>query len=316
MGDTNQRLLSLLKDNLTVEDIKQQMNLTSSQLLYRLNSLKYQGYMIHQKYYGNGDITVSLLNFLPSKYTEIYTKRGEHSLRSLAISDLHYFHKDENRRAIDTAFEYCLKNGIHIIFVCGDLIDCLGPNQMPMEEQAERFTELYPYDKSIISFCVLGNHDIKVLQNTGLCFKKLIESKRFDVVPIRYGDAGVRIKNGSLFLSHPINDLSANYSDKGDNLKYIGHSHTTKISGRNVYVPSLSNVSVGNQKNFKFVPQALDATLTFNSKNGSFSQLTIDQLIMEDDPYVISEHKINLNVSNPPNYDLEVDEYPSLVKKR
>ena len=112
---------------------------------------------------------------------------------------MHYFNKYENRKAIDTAFNYCTKNGINIVLICGDLIDCMEDNKVPVEKQAELFTTLYPYDKNIIHFCVLGNHDFMSIKKNCIDFKKLLENRRLDVIPIDYKDAAICIKNDIIF---------------------------------------------------------------------------------------------------------------------
>ena len=99
-------------------------------------------------------------------------------------------------------------------------------------------------------------------------------------------------------------------------MNFIGHSHIAKTFNGNVYVPSLSYVKVNSVKNFKFIPQALDTTLFFN-QNGIISNAVIDQLIMEDSPYIINEHQIkSLSGTKCCNFknSLEVDQYPSRGK--
>ena len=318
MGDSTKKLIELLRNNATASFIKQEMGLTNSQLAYRLSLLKYEGYNINTKYFGNGDITLSLANdVFEDNYAKIYTKYNETSLRFLAISDLHYFNKNENRIAIDSAINYCVKNGIHIIFICGDLIDGMGYNNVPVALQAEKFTEVYPFDDSIIHFCVLGNHDFMTLKKENIDFKKVIENRRLDIVPINYLEAKICIKNYMLFLLHPIENVNPIYdnNEKLIHFNIIGHSHITKFVHKTAYVPSLSDCVVTNQKNFHFFPQALDGTLNF-SQNGTFSTVVMDQIVMEQTPYIISEHILQISNCKFDKKDLEVEEYPTLVKKR
>lgn len=321
MSDYNKKLISLLKNDCSLDFIKKEMSLTNSQLAYQLFLLKYSGYNVQRKYYGNGDITFSLDNQLDmDNSAKIYTKYSENFIRFLVISDLHYFHKDENRKAVDNAFNYCLKNGINIVFICGDLIDCSEQNTISVAEQAEIFSEVYPQVDNIINFCVLGNHDYKPIKVANIDLKSVLENKRLDIVPVGYVDAKICIKNGALFLNHPIADVDSIYSgSKGNFLNLIGHSHTMKVKANNVYIPSLSNVRVSANRNFIFIPQALDCTLSFFS-NKTFRNVKIDQIIMDNNPYIVSEFTITLSNKMFVKNDLEVNEYPSdckiMTKKR
>lgn len=317
MSESTMKLLGLLRDDATIETIKKEMNLTSSQLAYRLSLLEYMGYSIKKKYYGNGDTTVCLnsdFNYIFYDRSEaIYTKTSEDKIRFLVISDLHFFHKDENRAALEAAYNYCIKKGIHIILNCGDLIDCMLDNEVPVEMQARLFIEQYPLDDHIINFCALGNHDIMTIKRCGIDFKKFIESKRLDIVPISYAHSGINIKNDRLYLNHPISGIPAGTKNENEQkLTFIGHSHTSKVSGRSIYVPSLSNVRVYNPKEFAFIPQALDVTINFNFKTKSFYSAVISQVIMEQMPCIIGEHYVDLYNPNPFKNNFEVDEYPSL----
>lgn len=319
MDESTKKLIKLLEKNYTIDTIKRKMNLTNAQLAYRLHMLKYNGYAIEKKYYANGDITAKFqteVDFMKN-CRKIYTKTEEEKIRFLVISDLHYFHKDENRRVIDSAFNYCVKNGIHIIFICGDLIDALKNNTIPIENQAEMFIKLYPQDDSIINFCVLGNHDIKSAQYNNTDLKTLIESKRLDIVSPEYGNINIRIKNDILSLRHPVQQKSTQRKKftEATHLTFFGHSHTAKSKEKAIYVPSLSNVKTNKQKDFAFLPQALDSTIYFNPQNRMFSKILIDQLIMTDDFHIISETTLPINTNNPAALNLEIDEYPSIKEK-
>lgn len=315
MVDSTNQLLSLLKNNATLDRMKQELNVTDSQLLYRLNFLKYNGYMIERKYYGNGDITIGLSKELPNDDMKIYTKVGEETFRSLVMADLHRFHKLESKKALDTAINYCIKNEIHNIFICGDLIDAMASDKVPMDEQIDEFIEEYPKVDHINSFFVLGNHERNLLKRTRRCLQQRVINARFDLVPINYATAKICIKKDALYLSHPIKDVKSPYGTEcNKSLIYRGHSHTSKVKGRTVYVPSLSYVKTNQQKDFLFTPQCLDTTIAFNKEKKTFKSVTIDQLMMADTPGIISENVINLGNPKPLDNHIEVPEYPSLQK--
>jgi len=76
MSEFTKKLVKLLESECSIEVIKKKMNLSDSQLAYRLFMLKYQGYTICNKYYGNGDITASF-GVDRDDYAKIYTKYNE-----------------------------------------------------------------------------------------------------------------------------------------------------------------------------------------------------------------------------------------------
>ena len=315
MGASTEKLIELLKTENTIENIKSEMNLTTKQLLYRLNLIKNKAYTVQKKYYGNSDVTISLSNsceYINNNYTNIYTKKTENEIRFLVISDLHLFNKYEDRKAIDKVYNYCIKNNIHNILICGDLIDCMEKNEISIEKQVALFSKIYPYDKSILNFCVLGNHDFIPIKKEKIDFKNVIENNRIDIIPIDYFEAGICIKNDRIYLRHPIGNARSKYSgDKYDRIRFIGHSHVSKVIGTNIYVPSLSYVVTGNvKKNRCYIPQALDTTLCF-SKYGIITNCCVDQLIVSDSIYIISEQEIRMQNAQVVKRNIEIDKYPS-----
>ncbi len=78
-------------------------------------------------------------------------------MKMLVISDLHFGNKLERLYLVDSAFNYCVKNGINIILCAGDMIDLLSNRckveYNTIEKQLEHFVKDYPHDKEYFNFC-------------------------------------------------------------------------------------------------------------------------------------------------------------------
>ena len=75
---------------------------------------------------------------------------------------------------MDRIYNYCISNNIHIIFFGGDLVDgTFGKNTRidNIDEQLAYIMKKYPFDKSIINFGVLGDHDYSIFEGQ---FKRYI----------------------------------------------------------------------------------------------------------------------------------------------
>ncbi|HIU40570.1 MAG TPA: metallophosphoesterase [Candidatus Aphodocola excrementigallinarum] len=80
----------------------------------------------------------------------------------MATSDLHIGNVKSDEEAIDTIYNYCIKNKIHVIVNCGDIVDGTFSKKgcfLPPEEQVEYLIKNYPFDKSIFNLYTLGGHD-------------------------------------------------------------------------------------------------------------------------------------------------------------
>lgn len=53
----------------------------------------------------------------------IITELQENNLKLLVISDLHFGNELERIDLVNRAYNYCIKNNIHIILCTGDIVD-------------------------------------------------------------------------------------------------------------------------------------------------------------------------------------------------
>lgn len=293
MNETTKKLLELISQGKTVNQISDTMGISHKRLFNYLTMIRNKGFNFDRKYYDTGDIVyVPKKTIVPKKYqgTNIITDRRGTSYTAMVISDLHYGSGFEIEKIMDKIYDYCVKNGIHNIICCGDLID--GTFSKVQQricdpyDQTEYFLKNYPFDKSILTFTVLGDHDYSVLLETGQDFSQVLDNYRHDIVSLGYGVGFLNIKKSVITVKHYISKIEVPQIKNGLVLK--GHSHSSKFncfsSCSNVEVPSLSKLNQGDSNG---LPGAYIITLDF--RNDDIKNVTFKQLVILDSIYCINE---------------------------
>ena len=306
MTNTNNLILDLINKNASVNEITNITGLSHKQLFHRMNMLKIKGYDFKKKYYYNGDITYKLIKGITEEEigkTLLTSKKN--TLKIIMFSDLHIGNINERPDLLYAVYEKCIKDDIHIIINAGDLID--GPKTcgnyhdkkiLDIEKQVERMLKNYPFDKNIINFICLGNHDYASLKESGLDLDKILDNKRHDLVSLGYGFGCLNVKNDQIIVRHPteINKID-NLNKK---LIIVGHSHRARnvISPDNtmLYLPSLSDMKYhdGTGEHHQF-PSFIIANLNFN--NGIINTGDFEHYIfVSNEIYKVSESRYDLSI--------------------
>lgn len=293
-------LLDLINSGKNCNEICKELNITNKQLYVKLTNLKNKGFFFERKYYADGEIfykpitNISNLKKIRNEsFKLIRTSKGDDILKVLAFSDIHFGNKLERLDLVDRAFNYAIKNNIHILFCCGDIIDgTFSKGEKTIRDvysQIDYFIKKYPFDKSILTFGVGGDHDYSSLSGTGQDFLEWINNYRHDVVVSSYNNNGVSIKDDVVILHHTV---QGGMIFKGGSILLMGHKHLyrTFINNDNnrlcVYVPSLSDIN-------ESLPTAVEMTYEF--KNGKISNVLSKQILFGDKDYVLSEVIYDLN---------------------
>lgn len=211
MNESTLKLLELLKQEKTANEIAKELKISNKQLFKRLLKLKNIGFDFKRKYYYNGDIVYSLYNDVPlqsQNSVDIITSPEEQEFEAIVISDLHIGSTDERLDLLNKIYDYCVKNNIHTIFNAGDIIDGMFGRCDKMHDnifdQIEYAIEKYPFDKRILNYAVLGNHDFNPLLKNGKDLALVLQNYRHDIIPVGYGTAEINIKNDKIVLRHPL----------------------------------------------------------------------------------------------------------------
>jgi len=310
MSEFTIKLLELLNNKHSCNEICSMLNISNKQLFHYLTLLKNKGLLFKRKYYYNGEIKyipISSMTDLKKYYNDsnhnvdpgIITEHNQKNIKLVLISDLHLGNSLERLDLLNKTYDYCSKNEINIIINCGDLIDgTFGrdlKNIADIYNQIEYLIKNYPFDKNILNFAVAGNHDIDAIYSGHQDIIEALRNYRHDIVICGYTNAYINIKNDTISLYH--NTPNGNKISK-DSSSIVLHGHAHKYSTDmndnkvlNICVPSLSNI-------LSPFPTILELELSF--KKGLIEHANIKQvyLAFANKDYVISEVEYNIQNDN------------------
>ena len=322
MSNVQEELLELLKKQATIDDLSNWFSLSQKQIYQRILKLKNKGYNILRKDFASGKVQFELTNKIIDDTNEkiLYTLPNTDSLRVIVSSDTHLGNIKQNIEALNGEYDYAAKNDIHVILGCGDMLDGFFSSKFKFsiynsyDEQFEKALKTYPFDSSIINYNVLGNHDEDYLNNNYVDIRNAILNRRYDIFPISYKNASIKIKNDEIKLFHP--SEKCNYK-LDDNIVFRGHSHKAKFvdsehanqQGTYVYVPTLSNMN-------NDIPSIYDVEFFFNSV-GIIKEINISTLVFINGEFIkVNEylHKIFPRLLKEGSI-IENEEAPKVLKK-
>ncbi len=259
MTDLSKKLIDCIKEGKTINEISMELGLSNKQLFNMLSLLKNKGIDFNRKYYETGDIIYTpkkKIDFISlPKENVLYTLKDSKKLTMVVIADIHIGSTFENLTYLDQLYDYCIKENIHVIINCGDILDgTFGSSKKEKDGllQIDSFLKQYPFDKNIINVTVLGNHDFSILENMGINFEEVLNSYRHDFLTLGYHQGILKIKNDFIVLEHK--KTSNHYpcienmdSRKGYPLVLEGHHHHMGLKvdrgATRIYVPSLSDMT-------------------------------------------------------------------------
>lgn len=291
--------LEILKSGKTNNEICQELGIEPTQLAEELLKLRMMGFKCDRKYYSDGSIKYKKLcsfkelpiNSLVSKKA-IITEFKENDMKLLVISDLHFGNELERVDLVYKAYNYCIKNNIHIILCTGDMVDgSFSRGEQRISElalQVEYFIKNYPYDRNILTFGVAGNHDASVFKKIALDIAQVCQNYRHDIIIGGYNNFEVDIKNDNILLYHPIpNGFQADIKAP---IILFGHTHQYSTAFKdnvlNVKVPSLSNIITS-------MPSALELSLHFSK--GYIDEALVKQIYFGQEDVVLNESNFDFS---------------------
>ena len=319
-NDYYMRLVKCIDDGLTCNEICNYLNISRKQLYNFLLYLRNDGINFNRKYLSNGVLIYEPVKrnreLIKDNTINLYTEYGSSEEKILVISDLHFGNEKERIDLLKRVYEYCKENDIHVIFNTGDIIDgtfTKGIKERDAEtiyKQVKHIIDDYPFDKNIINFGVLGDHDdsIRIYRNINL--KDILDNKRHDICVGGFNNTTINIKNDCINLYHHLNGGSINNSYSPIVIK--GHSHVFNINKRDdgvidINAPSLSNVSIYSK------PACLLLDLKFTK--GYINEVEIKEISFEDKEETIYDNKFEINTSKREKIDY-VKYEKSFVKER
>ncbi len=275
MKDDTMLLLNMINEGRTLNEMSKVLGLSNKQLFMRLSMLRNSGYLFDRHYHYNGDISYSISDPLVqnnSNTININTSNDLKTIRAVLTSDTHLGHIEDRLECIDSMTDYCIREGINLVFNAGDFFDGIHNNgvdskfQDPFQQIAYGLKN-YPYDKNILTMALLGNHDATFWLEYGIDIKNILLDRRQDIIPVGYGYGKVNIGGFQVKMRHPIRSNGIKVNAPDEQLRGVllrGHSHEFRVVPSSnsliIYVPALSGVLVnGNLK--KMLPGMIDMKL-------------------------------------------------------
>ena len=262
MSEQLQSILDLINRDKSLNEIIKKTGLSNQELSKELSILRNSGYTIDRQYYYNGKIkylinpSIKNLNSNDNEM-EIQIPKNTKNIKFMLTADNHIGSTKQSMEANDKMLEYCVKKNIHIIINVGDFFHGIYPTEKSMNqltkyksalEQIAYGLKAYPYDKSVYTITILGNHDASFLIEEGIDIKSIILERRQDIIPLGYGFGIIKMNQAQIYLQHPIERLNIMPKIVPYNLILAGHSHNFRIkptlngSGMKVQAGTMSYV--------------------------------------------------------------------------
>ena len=277
MTDTNIKIIDLIKENKTLREMCKILSISEKQLYVRLKQIINYGYQIDTKYYYGGDIKYEFLSQkkLEENKVKIHMSTSNKIFRSIVISDMHIGNIKSDINLLYKVYEYAAKNEIRTILNCGDNIEgdyTHDPlNLKDIYSQIDTLVKKHPYDKNILNYIILGNHDHHSLTSDGLDIAERIKKARYDIIPIGHGFGTINLKQDNIIMLHKLHDKFSPSVGNDSNLILTGHGHMMKTKAYeklNICVPSLSYVSPDKTK--EVIPGFIDLKIDFEKGKMEF----------------------------------------------
>lgn len=302
MTEINKRLLQLILEGASTNEILKTLNITPKQLKIRLESLKKDGYGFEYQVTDSGLVTYSPLNGMYHDATnslQMNLTKQEKEFTFLTFSDLHIGHKLDNINNLYLLYEYAKKEGINIIINCGDIIEgcCNNESEKTIRKQLEKLISNHPFDEEILNIVLFGNHDYTPLEQYNINISNVITAERSDFISLGFETGLINILNGQIIISHPVKRSTCSPNHRFPNqwstgkliLKGHGHHNSIKTVPESctLKVPTASNVIYSQNPS---LPGAMKITVHFNEE-GYLKIIHVENLVITDRIYTAGYFK-------------------------
>lgn len=322
MNEVNKKIITLIQEGKTLNQISQSLNISHKQIYMRLRSIKDQGFKYDREYFYDGNIRYSPSNLEDNTNNiSLITKSSDQQISIMLISDTHLGSIYDRVDLLDKVYNYCIQNNIHTIIHAGDIVDGitlgLEKKHSSFDEQIEYALEKYPFDPSILNFICLGNHDMDHFQNNNQNLTTLFYNYRHDLISLGYSVGSINIKNEKIFVRHIINGYKPDKIPNG-NLILLGHSHKASIcynGNLSIHIPALCDIKSADR--FES-PGATLMTISF--ENGFFKTGFFKQFIINNSFNTVNEFRCDILPNRTIRKDgqvlFEMNKYGQYIKQR
>lgn len=196
-----------MKGEFTPESVARDLEVGSQAIKQALDELLEAGY----KFIDNGGVYLRSKSSCPSSFDASRMFR-DGNLHFGLLSDTHLGSNKERVDALEMAYDRFSRDGIKVVFHCGDWTDGVGVykgqemevNQYGQEAQIDYTIKNYPKRTGIQTIGISGNHDLRAYERGGVDPLVQIARARRDITYIGQYNADVRLHRGvNLELMHP-----------------------------------------------------------------------------------------------------------------
>ena len=118
MGEKTKKLIELINEGKTVNQISEELNLSQKQVFNYLTMIKNRGFDFYRKYYSNGDIIYEVktkYEFINSMSTEILGDYTNSELKVVVISDTHIGNSNDALQQLFEVYNLAYQKNIKYI---------------------------------------------------------------------------------------------------------------------------------------------------------------------------------------------------------
>lgn len=327
MSELSTNVLHLIEEGYSINEICSSLGISHKQLSNVFRGLRQLGIEFNKKFYYNGETL-----YVPKKDISYETKKNNVNIitnpncdtfKTMVISDLHAGNELESIYSWNKIYDYCIVHNIHTIIIAGDFLDGINIGIQDYKKHTHSLEQIkyainnYPFDKNILNFLILGNHDVDSLSSFGIDFATYLRNFRLDIIPVGYGYGRINVKNDRIFVTHPLcMGIENNMDLTGNYLLLKGHHHVNKsiISGNgncSISVPTLSNLFLSDEE---FLPGAIVINTKF--KNGFFDTVYVDNLLIGDRVNVVSTMQYSITPSKDRKFDGSIKHEEDFCKRK
>ena len=281
MSEINAMILDMIKKGIKPNIICERLNISLKELKRRIESIKYDGYNIRNKFYYDGTKKFILDDDFKkigvSNSVDIDGVDNSQELKFMVISDTHIGHRKANMGYIYKIYEYANNNNINMFIHAGDLLDGNRQSDLSLDDQIVTLIDDYPKERNSLTFISFGNHEEDFATQKFIDLGRVISREREDLIPLGYGNSFINILDNQISISHegkfPI----------GKALKIAGHSHRFKFI-TDLNYPIIVCPTLSDYLHVRDYPGAIELHIAVD--NGKFSHLIIKHLVISEAGYV------------------------------
>ena len=142
MTETNQKIIDMILNNASVNEICEVTGLSSKQLFYRLNMFKVKGFDFSRKYYEDGEITYKLnKGFKEETDISLITSPKTSEIKIAFLSDLHLSNEHERLDLLNEVYNF-LEQTINRRYSCSRYFTLIKLGKL-IDKDTKKYEKLY-----------------------------------------------------------------------------------------------------------------------------------------------------------------------------